>query len=81
MDASSSGIITNRQLLTFLWRTMTFLDTVATQLRRINGKMYEENVRLYYSTQSKCKNLNDLKKHLFTKELIKVWVSPIILLN
>lgn len=43
--------------------------------------MYEENVRLYYSTQSKCKNLNDLKKHLFTKELIKVWVSPIILLN
>lgn len=35
----------------------------------------------YYSLQSKRKNLNDLKKHLFIKELMKVWVSPIILLN
>lgn len=42
---------------------------------------WEENVRLYYSMQSECKNLNDLKKHLFMKELPKVWVSPIILLN
>lgn len=35
----------------------------------------------YYSLQSKCKNSNDLKKHLFIKELMKVWVSTTILLN
>lgn len=33
------------------------------------------------SLRSKCKNVNDLKKYLFIKELMKVWVSPIILLN
>lgn len=59
---------------------MTFFDTMVTQLRRANGKKYEKNP-FYYSLQSKCKNLNDLKKHLFIKELMKVWVSPIILLN
>lgn len=60
---------------------MTFFDTMVTQLRRVNGKKYEKKKSFYYSLQSKCKNLNDLKKHLFIKELMKVWVSPIILLN
>lgn len=27
-----------RQSLTFLWKTMTFFDTMVTQLRRVNGK-------------------------------------------
>lgn len=43
-------------------------------------KKYEKKT-FYYSLQSKCKNLNDVKKHLFIKELMKVWVSTIILLN
>lgn len=67
--------------LTSLQRIMTFFDTVVTRLERVNGKKVWKKRTFYYSLQSICKNLNDLKKHLFIKELMKVWVSPIILLN
>lgn len=55
-------------------------DTMVTQLRRVNGKKFGGKKKKS-SLRSKCKNVNDLKKYLFIKELMKVWVSPIILLN
>lgn len=46
-DTLSPGINTRRQSLTFLWRTMTFFDTMVTQLRRVNGRKYrKKKVRL-----------------------------------